>query len=367
MSATAIIDIPKPTADGAQASSVARDELEALLVRAAQNPTVLTAAEAISELRARAKRLHLEMVGPTARLVNPPDEVKHQIRAQRRGGRRGERLSPRDPLQPPKPAKRVQAEGMKPCASDGEELATRRRALARIAHEMAHPCCTPTGIPRTLVDAKLDAIIAERDGIRDERDVDPAELAFVYDLPEHLVSLWLEDTPDPLAGLYDENDASQPAARRHTDSRDDGAAFTGNPYGAARAKFRSGLPPGRPKALRDCADVVAEMSGCTVEEARRLVNAGRVRPHEHARRDEMQRQDQLSYFLARIVKRGEATVAGLTETLRCSRSTLERRLEDGDWQPCPSVDEPTFVPRKGDPRGSSVFDDWGYGAEAGWL
>jgi hypothetical protein len=282
------------------------------------------------------------MVGATTQLDNPPDRIKQQVRRQRK--RSGSF----------KPVKRLKSARLRPCASDAHALDVRIKALVRIAREIAHPRPETPGLPRTMVDLKLDAVIAEREG-EYPTGVLTAELAYVYDLPENLVSEWLEEHGPELDGLYDEDD-STPAAHRQMDERDNPAAYR---EGGGRPYYRSGLADGRPKAQRDCAEVVDEMSGFTVERSREMVSAGKPRPHEHARRDEGMEQGLLNYFLASIVKRGEATVVGLAGTLRCSRSTMERRLTDGDWEPVPSFG-PIPEEESSEKPEPSVFEDWSY-------
>jgi hypothetical protein len=255
-----------------------------------------------------------------------------------------ERIRASDPVAGPKAAKRVQSAGMRHCASDYIELGTRMNELAKIGRKMAAgPQPVTHGLPRTLVDDKLDAIIAERNTAHG--DVSTHKVARVYDLPHHLVEVWLEDHPDEHAGLYDE-DCSQPAAHRNADERDDPASFSSIPRGLGRPFYRSGLPDGRPVPERDVAKVIEDASGFTVERCRGLLRRGHQRAHQPANQEWMdvpaeREKVWLGMMLANVVKRGEATRVAIAGTLEVNRHTIGKLIADGDFEPVPYMGAPT--------------------------
>jgi hypothetical protein len=238
-------------------------------------------------------------------------------------------VSAKDSLPALKPAKRIRASrGIVPLASDRAELEARIAAITKIARAMVRgPVLGTDGLHRTLVDDKLDAIVAERDAAHG--DICTNELARVYDLPEHLVKTWLEANPDPLDGLYDDDDESQPAAHRHQDERDDASSFTRLGQGVGRPYFRSGLPPGRPKDVRD-PRIIEHATGFTIDRCRELVRPGnqqrKLRSNDSTTLPFKEQKEWLGMMLGNIVKHGELGKLALSEMLECDRRTVERLI-----------------------------------------
>jgi hypothetical protein len=203
-------------------------------------------------------------------------------------------------------------------------------------------------LPRTSIDDRLEAIVTERNA----GDVLTGELAYVYNLPHHLVELWLEHVPDPLEGLYDHDD-TEPAQLR-----EERAGF--NPAeGFGLAPFQTGLPEGRRRVSRNLAVEIEDATGYSLERCRSLLSA---KPRQHGERIKGRMLSErlwLEMMLANMLARGEATVIGLAVTLGCDRKTIQRIKQGGErdatFEPIPLTGRPDWTPT---PKHAPVTRRW---------
>ncbi len=323
-------------------SQAAVAELEKLLVRAAAElpapagETPETGLEAVKALRARRRGLALEAVGAVARFTPRGDEVGKAERGRAKKAPEA-RIRLTDSLRPFKGVTRLSlTDKLARYASDGDELESRLRALARVAHELFMQEGRPV---------YLEAILIERDAQTHDNDLDLDELARVYGIPTGVIGEWLRNSPHPLEGLYDDED-SAPAPYRQSAGRDDAGEFHSlHAHGINTSPdkqdafgfsvFRaSGLDKGRPSAERDVSQIIEDATGFTLDHCLKLMRPGRPR------KDTLADRYWLDAMLANIVARKEAAIVGLAETLKCDRGTVEARVIDGDFEPIPATGAP---------------------------
>ena len=317
-------------------------EIEAILIRAAQEICVgvRTGAEAVGVLKAKRRDLRFEAVGPTARMHNLPDAAKERLRRQR-GRKRGTELK----VAPT----RIPTTEMTRYGSDRAELDTRLSSIRRIAQRVVQREIGSDGLPRTLVDDKLDATLIERNATTDD-SLSTEELARVYDLPPNLIEIWLEAHPDPLEGIFDRGDATTAQSRRAEVWREGAAMPDGRRIGVwlpddgTRVDHRSGLPKGRPRHEQLSPAVIERATGYSFEVCLKLMGPGRLRKHVEGRPPTRGRMEgekaHLCWMLSNMVKRKEATISSLAATFNCSRDAIERMIVAGDLEPVPVVGAP---------------------------
>jgi hypothetical protein len=331
-----------------------RLELEGLLIRAARR--LIPDASAIDPLTLSDAKLilakalpRMDSEAPTSGHTPIPEPVLKDLADYYRGRshknprariRTTQKLRPFSYAQRPRTYRNKRASG-------SQELETRLRAIDKIARNMVTP---PTGegiLPRTSIDDRLEAIVTERNA----GDVLTGELAYVYDLPPHLVELWLEHVPDPLDGLYDDDDDTEPAQLR-------GGEFDPT-EGLSLASFQTGLPEGRHKVARNLAAEVEAATGYSLERCRSLLCAKARQHGERVKGRMLSERLWLESMLANMLARGEATVTGLAATLGCARKTIQRIKQGGErdatFEPIPLTGRPDWTPT---PKHAPVTTRW---------
>jgi hypothetical protein len=232
----------------------------------------------------------------------------------------------------------------RPPESASWALEIRLDGIARIVDAIA------SGDRAKVGDAYVSAVVAER-------NISTPELAYVYGVPEWMISGWIAHAPSHgLDDLYD--DDSSDAGRRDSTvwDADAGEATYTDPDPEFRHLLANGInlnpttdrstggsgfhivwgtgnDPGRPsngtQSADEAAQILEQAAERTVDELRPYVGIGRVSQDPCW----LAGRERLRQALAAILTLGEATARALGKALGCHHDTIYKHAKAGGWAP----------------------------------